>query len=133
MPQAVELEQLRHRGFFTDLPFPDGSDRMLRVSGGSLLNLVLTCAIDATLIFLLGAASRTSCDRARDGTLPRPTPGHQSPPIDRFQLGRLVPTRFDQCQPTAIQVRSMPRQRRPGSGAHSRFAASVSRYNPTFD
>jgi crotonobetainyl-CoA:carnitine CoA-transferase CaiB-like acyl-CoA transferase len=38
VPQAVELEQLKHRGFFTDLPFPDGSDRMLRVSGSGVLH-----------------------------------------------------------------------------------------------
>jgi crotonobetainyl-CoA:carnitine CoA-transferase CaiB-like acyl-CoA transferase len=38
VPQAVELEQLRHRGFFTDLPFPDGSDRTLRVSGSGVLH-----------------------------------------------------------------------------------------------
>lgn len=38
VPQAVELEQLRQRGFFTDLPFPDGSDRVLRVSGSGVLH-----------------------------------------------------------------------------------------------
>ena len=38
VPQAVELEQLRHRGFFTDLPFPDGTDRVLRVSGSGVLH-----------------------------------------------------------------------------------------------
>ncbi|MFB4309516.1 CaiB/BaiF CoA transferase family protein [Actinomadura sp. GTD37] len=38
VPQAVELDQLRHRGFFTDLPFPDGSERMLRVTGGGVLH-----------------------------------------------------------------------------------------------
>jgi crotonobetainyl-CoA:carnitine CoA-transferase CaiB-like acyl-CoA transferase len=38
VPQAVELDQLRHRGFFTDLPFPDGSGRMLRVAGSGVLH-----------------------------------------------------------------------------------------------
>jgi crotonobetainyl-CoA:carnitine CoA-transferase CaiB-like acyl-CoA transferase len=37
VPQAVELEQLRERGFFTDLPYPDGSGRVLRVSGNGVL------------------------------------------------------------------------------------------------
>ncbi|MFG2007113.1 CaiB/BaiF CoA transferase family protein [Spirillospora sp. NPDC048911] len=38
VPQAVEHEQLRHRRFFTDLPFPDGSGRTLRVAGGGVLH-----------------------------------------------------------------------------------------------
>jgi crotonobetainyl-CoA:carnitine CoA-transferase CaiB-like acyl-CoA transferase len=38
VPQAVRLEQLTHRGFFTDLPFPDGSDRILRVTGSGVLH-----------------------------------------------------------------------------------------------
>jgi crotonobetainyl-CoA:carnitine CoA-transferase CaiB-like acyl-CoA transferase len=38
VPQAVELEQLDHRGFFTDLPFPDGSGGVLRVTGGGVLH-----------------------------------------------------------------------------------------------
>ena len=37
VPQAAGLDQLRHRGFFTDLPYPDGSGRTLRVSGGGVL------------------------------------------------------------------------------------------------
>ena len=37
VPQAVELDQLRERGFFTDLPYPDGSGRVLRVSGNGVL------------------------------------------------------------------------------------------------
>ncbi|MEU6371647.1 CoA transferase [Streptomyces sp. NPDC046909] len=37
VPEAVELEQLRHRGFFTSLPYPDGSPRTLRVSGNGVL------------------------------------------------------------------------------------------------
>jgi crotonobetainyl-CoA:carnitine CoA-transferase CaiB-like acyl-CoA transferase len=37
VPEAVELDQLAHRGFFTDLPFPDGSARTLRVSGNGVL------------------------------------------------------------------------------------------------
>lgn len=37
VPQAVELEQLRVRGFFTDLPFPgDDRGRTLRVSGNGV-------------------------------------------------------------------------------------------------
>ncbi|NGN62694.1 CoA transferase [Streptomyces sp. A7024] len=36
--EALELEQLAHRGFCTDLPFPDGSDRRLRVSGSGVLH-----------------------------------------------------------------------------------------------
>ena len=36
--QAVELDQLAHRGFFTDLPFPDGSERTLRVTGSGVLH-----------------------------------------------------------------------------------------------
>jgi crotonobetainyl-CoA:carnitine CoA-transferase CaiB-like acyl-CoA transferase len=38
VPQAVRLEQLDHRGFFTDLPFPDGSGRVLRVAGSGVLH-----------------------------------------------------------------------------------------------
>jgi crotonobetainyl-CoA:carnitine CoA-transferase CaiB-like acyl-CoA transferase len=34
--QAVELEQLRVRGYFTDLPFPGHPDRTLRVSGNGV-------------------------------------------------------------------------------------------------
>jgi crotonobetainyl-CoA:carnitine CoA-transferase CaiB-like acyl-CoA transferase len=37
VPQAVELPQLEHRGFFTDLPFPDDSGRTLQVSGNGVL------------------------------------------------------------------------------------------------
>ncbi|GAA4729080.1 CaiB/BaiF CoA transferase family protein [Phytohabitans rumicis] len=37
VPEAVELDQLRHRGFLTDLAFPDGSGRRLRVSGNGVL------------------------------------------------------------------------------------------------
>jgi crotonobetainyl-CoA:carnitine CoA-transferase CaiB-like acyl-CoA transferase len=37
VPQAVELEQLRVRGFFTDLEFPGDPDRTLRVSGNGVL------------------------------------------------------------------------------------------------
>ncbi|ROO87185.1 crotonobetainyl-CoA:carnitine CoA-transferase CaiB-like acyl-CoA transferase [Actinocorallia herbida] len=38
VPQALRLEQLEHRGFITELPFPDGSARVLRVSGGGVLH-----------------------------------------------------------------------------------------------
>jgi crotonobetainyl-CoA:carnitine CoA-transferase CaiB-like acyl-CoA transferase len=37
VPQAVGLDQLAHRGFFTDLPYPDGSGKRLRVSGNGVL------------------------------------------------------------------------------------------------
>jgi len=37
VPQAAGLDQLRHRGFFTDLSYPDGSGRTLRVSGSGVL------------------------------------------------------------------------------------------------
>jgi crotonobetainyl-CoA:carnitine CoA-transferase CaiB-like acyl-CoA transferase len=37
VPQAVDSSQLAHRGFFTDLPFPDAPGRMLRVSGNGVL------------------------------------------------------------------------------------------------
>jgi crotonobetainyl-CoA:carnitine CoA-transferase CaiB-like acyl-CoA transferase len=38
VPQAVELEQLNHRGFFTELPFPAPFEgRQLRVSGNGVL------------------------------------------------------------------------------------------------
>ncbi|HEY9391500.1 MAG TPA: CoA transferase [Mycobacteriales bacterium] len=36
--QAVESPQLRHRSFFTDLPFPDGSGRVLRVASSGVLH-----------------------------------------------------------------------------------------------
>jgi crotonobetainyl-CoA:carnitine CoA-transferase CaiB-like acyl-CoA transferase len=36
VPQAVELEQLRVRGFLTDLPFPGAPGRTLRVSGNGV-------------------------------------------------------------------------------------------------
>lgn len=38
VPQAVELEQLSHRGFFTDLPFPGHPARTLRVTGNGVLH-----------------------------------------------------------------------------------------------
>jgi crotonobetainyl-CoA:carnitine CoA-transferase CaiB-like acyl-CoA transferase len=37
VPQAAGLDQLAHRGFFTDLPYPDDSGRTLRVSGSGVL------------------------------------------------------------------------------------------------
>jgi len=37
VPQAVELAQLAHRGFLTELPFPDGSGQRLRVTGNGVL------------------------------------------------------------------------------------------------
>jgi crotonobetainyl-CoA:carnitine CoA-transferase CaiB-like acyl-CoA transferase len=37
VPQALELDQLAHRGLFTDLPYPDGSGRVLRVTGNGVL------------------------------------------------------------------------------------------------
>ena len=37
VPQAMELDQLAHRGLFTDLPYPDGSGRTLRVTGNGVL------------------------------------------------------------------------------------------------
>jgi crotonobetainyl-CoA:carnitine CoA-transferase CaiB-like acyl-CoA transferase len=36
VPQTVGLEQLRDRGFFTDLPFPGDPSRRLRVSGNGV-------------------------------------------------------------------------------------------------
>ncbi|WP_141585162.1 CaiB/BaiF CoA-transferase family protein [Actinomadura sp. WMMA1423] len=38
VPETVELDQLDHRGFFTELPFPDGSDRVLKVVGSGVLH-----------------------------------------------------------------------------------------------
>jgi crotonobetainyl-CoA:carnitine CoA-transferase CaiB-like acyl-CoA transferase len=37
VPEALELRQLDHRGFITELPYPDGSGRVLRVSGNGVL------------------------------------------------------------------------------------------------
>jgi crotonobetainyl-CoA:carnitine CoA-transferase CaiB-like acyl-CoA transferase len=37
VPQAAGLPQLGHRGFFTELPYPDDSGRVLRVSGNGIL------------------------------------------------------------------------------------------------
>lgn len=37
VPQAVEQAQLAYRGFFTSLPYPDGSDRHVRVTGNGVL------------------------------------------------------------------------------------------------
>ena len=37
VPQAVELDQLAHPGLFTDMPYPDGSGRLLRVTGNGVL------------------------------------------------------------------------------------------------
>jgi crotonobetainyl-CoA:carnitine CoA-transferase CaiB-like acyl-CoA transferase len=37
VPQAVALDQLAHRGFFTDLPFPGDPGKTLRVSGNGVL------------------------------------------------------------------------------------------------
>ena len=37
VPQAVESEQLAHRGFFTELPFPGDPARVVRASGNGLL------------------------------------------------------------------------------------------------
>jgi crotonobetainyl-CoA:carnitine CoA-transferase CaiB-like acyl-CoA transferase len=37
VPQAVESEQLAHRGFFTDVPFPGDVGRVVRASGNGVL------------------------------------------------------------------------------------------------
>jgi crotonobetainyl-CoA:carnitine CoA-transferase CaiB-like acyl-CoA transferase len=37
VPQALELDQLAHRGLFTDLPYPDDSGRVLRATGNGVL------------------------------------------------------------------------------------------------
>jgi crotonobetainyl-CoA:carnitine CoA-transferase CaiB-like acyl-CoA transferase len=37
VPQVVELDQLAHRGLFTDLPCPDNSGRVVRVTGNGVL------------------------------------------------------------------------------------------------
>ncbi|HEX6358086.1 CoA transferase [Actinophytocola sp.] len=37
VPQAVESEQLAHRGFFTDVPFPGDAERVVRASGNGVL------------------------------------------------------------------------------------------------
>ncbi|HEU5470728.1 MAG TPA: CoA transferase [Actinophytocola sp.] len=37
VPQAVESEQLAHRGFFTELPFPGDPARVVRASGNGVL------------------------------------------------------------------------------------------------
>jgi crotonobetainyl-CoA:carnitine CoA-transferase CaiB-like acyl-CoA transferase len=37
VPQAIDLDQLAQRGFFTELPYPDSSGRKLRVSGNGVL------------------------------------------------------------------------------------------------
>ncbi len=37
VPQALELDQLAYRGLFTDLPYPDDSGRVLRVTGSGVL------------------------------------------------------------------------------------------------
>jgi crotonobetainyl-CoA:carnitine CoA-transferase CaiB-like acyl-CoA transferase len=37
VPQAVESEQLAHRGFFTDVPFPGDTERVVRASGNGVL------------------------------------------------------------------------------------------------
>jgi crotonobetainyl-CoA:carnitine CoA-transferase CaiB-like acyl-CoA transferase len=37
VPQAIELDQLAFRGLITDLPYPDGSERVLRVTGNGVL------------------------------------------------------------------------------------------------
>ncbi|GAB2781524.1 CaiB/BaiF CoA transferase family protein [Amycolatopsis magusensis] len=37
VPQAVESEQLAHRGFFTDVPFPGDPGRVVRTSGNGVL------------------------------------------------------------------------------------------------
>ncbi|MEU9023735.1 CoA transferase [Actinomadura sp. NPDC048394] len=38
VPQALGLDQLEHRGFFTEMPFPDGSGRVLKVTGSGVLH-----------------------------------------------------------------------------------------------
>lgn len=38
VPQTVELDQLGHRGFFTELPFPDGSARAFKAVGSGVLH-----------------------------------------------------------------------------------------------
>jgi crotonobetainyl-CoA:carnitine CoA-transferase CaiB-like acyl-CoA transferase len=38
VPQTVELDQLDHRGFFTELPFPDDSGRVFKVVGSGVLH-----------------------------------------------------------------------------------------------
>ncbi|SNR54522.1 CaiB/BaiF CoA transferase family protein [Actinomadura mexicana] len=38
VPQTVELDQLDHRGFFTELPFPGDSERVFKVVGSGVLH-----------------------------------------------------------------------------------------------
>jgi crotonobetainyl-CoA:carnitine CoA-transferase CaiB-like acyl-CoA transferase len=72
VPEAVKLDQLDHRGFFTDLPFPDGSARQLRVSGNGVL-VDGDALRPATPPPLLGQHNElTRTDRARADECPTP-------------------------------------------------------------
>lgn len=86
VPQALESEQLSHRGFFTDLPFPGQAERTLRASGNGVL-------LDGEPLRpgarppLLGEHNDEAAELARRwnaGTpIPRPAPEPSFSPVDK--------------------------------------------------
>ncbi|MEV7045083.1 CoA transferase [Amycolatopsis sp. NPDC051061] len=86
VPQAIESEQLTHRGFFTELPFPGQAERTLRASGNGVL-------LDGEPLRpsarppLLGEHNDEAVELARrwnTGTaIPRPAPEPSLAPADK--------------------------------------------------
>jgi crotonobetainyl-CoA:carnitine CoA-transferase CaiB-like acyl-CoA transferase len=86
VPQAIESEQLTHRGFFTELPFPGGSERTLRASGNGVL-------LDGEPLRpgarppLLGEHNDEAVLLARrwneEPPIPRPAPERSFAPVDK--------------------------------------------------
>jgi crotonobetainyl-CoA:carnitine CoA-transferase CaiB-like acyl-CoA transferase len=86
VPQALESEQLAHRGFFTELPFPGRSERTLRASGNGVL-LDGEPLRPGTRPPLLGEHNAEAAELARRwnaGTpIPRPAPEPAFTPADK--------------------------------------------------
>ncbi|MFJ7217711.1 CaiB/BaiF CoA transferase family protein [Amycolatopsis sp. NPDC098790] len=86
VPQALESEQLDHRGFFTELPFPGQAERTLRASGNGVL-LDGEPLRPATRPPLLGEHNDEAAELARrwnsGSAIPRPAPEPSFTPADK--------------------------------------------------
>lgn len=86
VPQALESDQLTHRGFFTELPFPGQAERTLRASGNGVL-LDGEPLRPGTRPPLLGEHNEEAAELARrwnaDTPIPRPAPEPSLAPVDK--------------------------------------------------
>ena len=86
VPQALESDQLTHRGFFTELPFPGQAERTLRASGNGVL-LDGEPLRPGTRPPLLGEHNDEAVELARrwnaETPIPRPAPEPSLAPVDK--------------------------------------------------